>query len=106
MKTQNIVLLGLIGAAIYYFYKKSKSTITPTGGGAMQQTEALIPNVMPGGYNMALPQSVVPMNETGVPALINKDTGAAIVQTLDAAGKPVDIRYQVRYAIKGIPNII
>jgi len=93
MKTNNIVLLGLIGVAIYYFYKKKQNkTDYPTA-----------PNPMDG---YALPQGIVPINETGVPALINTNTGAAIEQTLDAAGKPVDIRYQVRYAIKGIPNII
>jgi len=93
MKTSDIVLLGLIGAAIYYFYKqKQNKTDYPTA-----------PNPMDA---YALPQGIVPINETGVPAVINKDTGAAIVQTLDAAGKPVEIKYQVRYAIKGIPNII
>ena len=95
MKTSNIVLLGLIGAAIYYFYKqkqKANKTDYPTA-----------PNPMDG---YAMPQGIIPVNETGVPKSINKDTGAAIEQSLDAAGKPVDIRYQVRYAIKGIPNII
>lgn len=106
MKTQNIVLLGLIGAAIYYFYKKSKSTTTPTGGGAMQLSEALIPSIMPGGVNMALPESIVPYNDLGLPAAVNERTGAAIEQTLDQNGKPVNTAYQVRFAIKGIPNII
>jgi hypothetical protein len=106
MKTQNIVLLGLIGAAIFYFYNKSKKTTTPTGGGAMQQPEALYPSIMPGGGAMALPQSVVPINDTGVPAFINDRTGQAIDQTLDQYGQPVNTAYQVRFAIKGIPNII
>jgi hypothetical protein len=94
MKTNNIVLLGLIGVAIYYFYKqkqKANKTDYPTA-----------PNPM----TNALPQGIIPMNDTGVPAKINTNTGAAIEQTLDAAGKPVETAYGVRYAIKGIPNII
>jgi hypothetical protein len=106
MKTQNIVLLGLIGAAIFYFYNKSKKTTTFTGGGAMQQPQALIPSIMPGGVNKALPQNVVPMNDLGLPAAIDQRTGTAIEQTLDANGQPSNVAYQVRFAIKGIPNII
>jgi hypothetical protein len=99
MKTSNIVLLGLIGAALYYFYKqkqKANKTDYPTAPNPERHASG----------NPPLPLGIVPINETGVPAVINKDTGAAIVQTLDAAGKPVEIKYQVRYAIKGIPNII
>ena len=109
MKTQNIVLLGLIGAAIYYFYKKSQTTeLVP---GIMQTPESasldLYPTAYGGGGGMvALPESVVPINDLGLPAAVNERTGAAIEQTLDQNGKPVNTAYQVRYAIKGIPNII
>jgi hypothetical protein len=89
MKTNDIVLLGLIGAAIYYFYKQKQN-----------KTDYIT------APNPALPQGIVPMNDTGVPAQVNQQTGAAIEQTLDAAGKPVETAYTVRYAIKGIPNII
>ena len=93
MKTNNIVLLGLIGVAIYYFYKKKQNkTDYPTAPNPVNQN--------------AMPQGIVPLNYTGVPALVNLDTGAGIEQKLDAAGKPVEIAYNVRYAIKGIPNII
>jgi len=92
MKTSNIVLFGLIGAAIYYFYKqKQNKTDYPTA---------------PNPTSNALPQGIVPINDLGVPALINTNTGAAIEQTLDAAGQPIQTAYTVRYAIKGIPNII
>lgn len=108
MKTQNIVLLGLIGAAIYYFYKKSKTTALVPG--IMQSTEsdlALYPTAYGGGGGMvALPESIVPINDLGLPAAVNERTGAAIEQTLDQNGKPINTAYQVRYAIKGIPNII
>jgi hypothetical protein len=110
MKTQNIVLIGLIGAAIYYFYKKSKSSTTPTGGGAMKSPEGSLAVVdyAPGGdkHILALPGSMTPMNDLGLPAAVNERTGQGIEQTLDANGNPVNTAYQVRFAIKGIPNII
>jgi hypothetical protein len=91
MKTNNIVLLGLIGVAIYFIYK-NKSKIYPTA-----------PN--PTDKN-SMPQGIIPTNETGVPKNVNTNTGVGIEQTLDAAGKPIEVAYGVRYAIKGIPNII
>jgi hypothetical protein len=87
MKTNNIVLLGLIGVAIYFIYK-NKSKIYPTA-----------PN--PGDKNFG-----TPVNYTGVPANVNTDTGTGIEQNLDATGKPIEVAYGVRYSIKGIPNII
>ena len=112
MKTQNIVLLGLIGAAIYYFYKKNQTTALVPG--IMQQPEQLIEPELAlyptayggGGMQMSLPESVVPYNDLGLPAAVNERTGQAIEQTLDQNGKPINTAYQVRYAIKGIPNII
>jgi hypothetical protein len=91
MKTNNIVLLGLIGVAIYFIYK-NKSKIYPTAPNPVDKN--------------SLPQGITPVNYTGVPSKINTDTGTAIEQNLDAAGKPIEVAYGVRYAIKGIPNII
>jgi len=91
------VLLGLIGVAIYFIYK-NKNKIYPTAPNPIDK------NSMPQGI---VPyQGIIPTNETGVPKNVNIDTGVGIEQTLDAAGKPIEVAYGVRYAIKGIPNII
>lgn len=94
MKTNDIVLLGLIGVAIFYLYKQNQKKVSKTN-----YTTA--PNPVD-----ALPHGIVPYNDLGLPDKINTNTGQAIEQTLDVSGKPVETAYTVRYAIKGIPNII
>lgn len=91
MKRDTILLLGIIGVGLYLYYK-NKSKIYPTA-----------PNPIDKNY---LPEGIIPTNETGVPKNVNTNTGVGIEQTLDAAGKPIEVAYGVRYSIKGIPNII
>ena len=103
MKTTNIVLLELLGGAIYYFYKKN---IELNKGTPIVDGDAL-PGGRggPGGGPSGL-DIMVPFNDLGLPKEIDSRTGQEIQQTLDANGKPINTAYQVRFAIKGIPNII
>lgn len=90
MKNKNILLLGLIGVAIYWYYKKQKTTA----------------DLYPTAPNPAPSNPAAPSNDLGLPSQVNLLTGQAIEQTLDIQGNPVATAYNVRYAIKGIPNII
>ena len=90
MKTKDLLLYGLIGAAIYWYYKRQK---------AAKLDYPTAPN--PASVNPA-----APTNDLGLPSQINLITGQAIEQTLDLQGKPIATAYNVKYAIKGIPNII
>jgi hypothetical protein len=114
MKTTNIVLLALLGGAIYYFYKKNiklnKGTtlveITPLVEGYTLPGGRGGPGGGPGGGPNRGMNVMVPFNDLGLPTNVDARTGQAIEQTLDANGNPVNTAYQVRFAIKGIPNII
>jgi len=83
MKKETLLLLGVVGLALYLFYKNKKSAIVTS------DTTAIIPNV--------------PINDTGVPK----------EQMLDARGQAIDENsYRAYFSLSGykklgnIPNTI